>query len=95
MGIVTTTSGAKIEALLGRHLGRDWRNSFATVIGAEEAPVKKPDPQAYHRALAALGVTGAEAQQGVRERWGPPSRPVPPLQPLQPPGMRNPSAVFY
>ena len=61
MGIVTTTSGANIEALLGRHLGRDWRNSFATVIGAEEAPVKKPDPQAYHRALAALGVTGAEA----------------------------------
>ncbi len=61
MAIVTTTSGANIEALLGRHLGRDWRGSFASVIGAEEAPVKKPDPQAYHLALAALGIDGAEA----------------------------------
>ena len=60
MGIVTTTSGANIEALLGRHLGRDWRQSFVVVIGAEEAPVKKPAPQAYHRALDALGFAGAE-----------------------------------
>jgi HAD superfamily hydrolase (TIGR01509 family) len=61
MAIATTTSGANVEALLGRHLGTQWRSHFAAVICAEEAPRKKPDPQVYQVALAALGVAPREA----------------------------------
>ncbi len=61
MGIVTTTSGANIDALLSLHLGAHWRRRFEVVIGAEQAPRKKPDPQAYVQALAALGISGAQA----------------------------------
>jgi HAD superfamily hydrolase (TIGR01509 family) len=53
-GIVTTTSRDNVGALLACHLGTDWRERFATVVCAEEAPRKKPDPQAYLRALAEL-----------------------------------------
>jgi HAD superfamily hydrolase (TIGR01509 family) len=61
MGIATTTSAANVQALLGRHLGTDWRRQFAAVVCAEEAPRKKPDPQVYQVALAALGVSPREA----------------------------------
>ncbi|MEP6547022.1 MAG: HAD-IA family hydrolase [Gammaproteobacteria bacterium] len=54
LGIVTTTSRANVEALLGTHLGADWQSIFDVVISAEEAPKKKPDPQAYRLALEAL-----------------------------------------
>jgi len=60
MGIVTTTSRANLEALLGHHLGSDWPTHFAAVVSAAEAPRKKPDPQAYHLALAALRVTAKD-----------------------------------
>jgi HAD superfamily hydrolase (TIGR01509 family) len=61
MGIVTTTSRSNVEALLKTHLGKDWESTFATVVCAEEAPRKKPDPQAYHLALEALRVRSQEA----------------------------------
>jgi HAD superfamily hydrolase (TIGR01509 family) len=54
MGIVTTTSRANVEALLRTHVGGDWESKFAVVVCAEEAPRKKPDPQAYLLALDAL-----------------------------------------
>jgi len=54
MGIVTTTSRANVKVLLTTHLGRDWESKFAVVVCAEEAPRKKPDPQAYLLALEAL-----------------------------------------
>jgi HAD superfamily hydrolase (TIGR01509 family) len=54
MGIVTTTSRSNVEALLKTHLGKDWESKFAVVVCAEEAPRKKPDPQAYLLALEAL-----------------------------------------
>jgi HAD superfamily hydrolase (TIGR01509 family) len=54
MGIVTTTSRSNVAALLRRHLGEDWESKFATVMCAEEAPIKKPHPQAYLKALEAL-----------------------------------------
>lgn len=54
LGIVTTTSRANVGALLSTHLGTDWRSGFAAVICAEEAPQKKPNPQAYLLALEAL-----------------------------------------
>lgn len=61
MAIVTTTSRANVDALLGAHRGADWARAFATVVCAEDAPVKKPDPQAYLLALERLGIDGAEA----------------------------------
>jgi HAD superfamily hydrolase (TIGR01509 family) len=61
MGIATTTSRANVDALLRCHLGESWRTQFAAVICAEEAPHKKPDPEVYRLALAALAVPAAQA----------------------------------
>jgi HAD superfamily hydrolase (TIGR01509 family) len=61
MGIVTTTSRRNVEALLGAHLGKDWESKFATVVCAEEAQAKKPDPQAYLIALETLRLRSHEA----------------------------------
>lgn len=60
MGVVTTTSRVNAEALLARHLGDDWKSMFATVVCAEEAPKKKPDPLAYQLALKALQLPSRE-----------------------------------
>jgi HAD superfamily hydrolase (TIGR01509 family) len=56
MGIATTTSAANVNALLTAHLGSGWRSQFAAVVCAEQAPLKKPDPQVYQRALQSLGL---------------------------------------
>lgn len=56
LAVVTTTSRCNVEALLARHLGAGWAAQFAVVICAEDAPRKKPDPQAYELALQRLGV---------------------------------------
>jgi len=61
MAIATTTSPGNVAALLEPHLGGDWRGRFAAVLTAAEAPRKKPDPQVYELALAALGVGAGEA----------------------------------
>ena len=61
MAIATTTGRANVEALLGQVLGRDWQTGFAAVVCAEDAPHKKPDPQAYLLALQRLGLSPAEA----------------------------------
>ncbi|MDP2008470.1 MAG: HAD-IA family hydrolase [Rubrivivax sp.] len=61
MAIVTTTSTSNIEALAARMLGPQWRGWFATLVCAEDAPRKKPDPQAYLLALSRLGVVPQEA----------------------------------
>jgi HAD superfamily hydrolase (TIGR01509 family) len=61
MAIATTTSGANVAALLGAHLGAGWRARFAAAVCAEQAPLKKPDPQVYLRALRQLGVPAADA----------------------------------
>jgi len=54
LAIATTTSRSNVEALLATALGDPWRTRFAAVLCAEDAPLKKPDPQVYHRCLAAL-----------------------------------------
>jgi HAD superfamily hydrolase (TIGR01509 family) len=59
MAIVTTTSRGNVAALLGAHLGPQWRERFATVVCAEDAPVKKPDPQAYRIVLERLHTPAA------------------------------------
>jgi len=56
MGIVTTTSRANVQALLAAHLGGNWQSRFAVVVCGEDAPLKKPQPQAYRMALQALAL---------------------------------------
>ena len=59
MGIVTTTSRVNVGALLAPHLGADWASAFAVIVTAQEAPRKKPDPQAYQLALGNLQLAPA------------------------------------
>ncbi|HEY1312584.1 MAG TPA: HAD-IA family hydrolase [Steroidobacteraceae bacterium] len=61
VGIVTTTSRSNVAALLNAHLGRAWEERFATVVSADEAALKKPDPQAYLLALQELKLRPHEA----------------------------------
>ena len=61
MAIVTTTSRANVQALLGAQLGAGWRERFAAVVCGEDAPRKKPDPQAYLMALHALRLAPQQA----------------------------------
>jgi HAD superfamily hydrolase (TIGR01509 family) len=61
MAIATTTSRVNVEALLRQHLGADWDARFAAVVCAEQAPRKKPHPEVYQCALAALAVAPRQA----------------------------------
>lgn len=61
MAIVTTTSRSNVDALLEVHLGRGWEKDFEAIVCAEDAPRKKPDPQAYEVALTRLGVNADNA----------------------------------
>jgi HAD superfamily hydrolase (TIGR01509 family) len=61
LAIATTTGRANLEALLSRQLGADWAERFKAIVCAEEAPQKKPHPQAYRLALARLGLQPIEA----------------------------------
>lgn len=54
--IATTTSRANVDALLSRHFGAGWGRLFAVVVCGEDVAAKKPDPEVYLRALAALGL---------------------------------------
>ena len=58
--IVTTTSRANVQALLGRHLGPDWESRFAVVVCGEDVGRKKPDPEAHRLAQAALRLPAIE-----------------------------------
>jgi HAD superfamily hydrolase (TIGR01509 family) len=59
LAIATTTSTSNVAALLRSFLGEDWRQRFAAVVCAEDAPQLKPSPQVYERALQALGLDAA------------------------------------
>ena len=61
MAIVTTTSRCNVQALLGAQLGAGWRERFAVVVCGEDAPQKKPDPQAYLMVLQALHLAPQQA----------------------------------
>ena len=60
LAICTTTSRANIEALIEATLGADGLALFDVVVGAEDAPVKKPAPDAYLLALKRLGLPAAD-----------------------------------
>ncbi len=57
MGITTTSCRANVEALLTVQLGEHWREWFAVVVCGEDVARKKPDPEVYERAVAALGLS--------------------------------------
>lgn len=59
--IATTTSRSNVEALLGGMFGRHWQSYFDAVVCGEDVARKKPDPEAYVRALAQLGLQPHEA----------------------------------
>ncbi|MGD0505821.1 MAG: HAD-IA family hydrolase [Steroidobacteraceae bacterium] len=61
MGVVTTTSRINVGALLAPHLGSAWESAFAVIVTAQEAPSKKPDPQAYNLALEQLELPPSSA----------------------------------
>ena len=54
LAVVTTTSRSNVDALFASIWGAGWPQVFPTVVCAEDAPVKKPDPQAYLLALQRL-----------------------------------------
>ena len=56
LAICTTTSRANIEALVEATLGADGFALFDVIVGAADAPVKKPAPDAYLLALKRLGL---------------------------------------
>jgi HAD superfamily hydrolase (TIGR01509 family) len=60
MGIATTTTRSNVDALLAVHLGPQWQQRFACVLCADDAPLKKPDPQIYLLALERLGCRADE-----------------------------------
>jgi len=60
MGIATTTKYSNVDALLSMHLGPHWQQRFASVLCADDAPLKKPDPQIYRLALERLGCQPGE-----------------------------------
>lgn len=66
--IVTTTSRANVEALLGRHLGPTWRQRFSAIVCGEDVAAKKPHPEAYRRALTALQRVPLEAL-AIEDSW--------------------------
>lgn len=59
--VATTTSTSNVQALFSGLLGAAWRQRFAAVVCAEDAPLKKPHPQAYTLALQRLAVAPDEA----------------------------------
>ncbi|MEO8936264.1 MAG: HAD-IA family hydrolase [Burkholderiaceae bacterium] len=59
--IATTTSRGNLVALLDASMAGDWRSRFVALVCAEDAPRKKPDPQAYRNALDALGLDAPHA----------------------------------
>ena len=61
LAVATTTSRSNVDALFGSVWGPAWERRFTTVVCAEDAPVKKPNPQAYLLVLQRLGVVAAEA----------------------------------
>jgi HAD superfamily hydrolase (TIGR01509 family) len=60
LAIVTTTSRANVEALLRATCGARGPATFDVRVCGEDVRAKKPDPEAYLRALAALGLSPLE-----------------------------------
>lgn len=60
LAIATTTTPDNVDALLRTPLGENWRALFAAVCDGATPGAKKPAPDVYLAALAALGVHPAD-----------------------------------
>lgn len=60
VAIATTTSRANVVALLDGATGGAGHGWFSAIACAEDAPVKKPDPQVYRVVLDRLGLAAAD-----------------------------------
>lgn len=60
VAIATTTSRANVVALLDGATGGAGHGWFSAIACAEDAPVKKPDPQVYRVVLDRLGLAPAD-----------------------------------
>jgi HAD superfamily hydrolase (TIGR01509 family) len=60
LAIATTTSRANVVALLDGATGGEGHTWFEVIACAEDAPIKKPDPQVYNFVLSAMGLKPAE-----------------------------------
>jgi HAD superfamily hydrolase (TIGR01509 family) len=58
--VATTGTRSAVLTLL-EGLDNGGKEGFAAILTAEEAPVKKPDPQVYNLALEELGISASEA----------------------------------
>jgi HAD superfamily hydrolase (TIGR01509 family) len=56
LAVATTTTRANVLALMDGATGGAGHGWFTTLVCAEDAPVKKPDPQAYTLALDRVGL---------------------------------------
>ncbi|MFI4981841.1 MAG: HAD-IA family hydrolase [Nevskiales bacterium] len=61
LGIVTTTSRGNLDGLLAATLDADTRDAFRVRVAGEDVRRKKPDPECYTRALAALNLRPDQA----------------------------------
>jgi len=61
LAVATTTSRSNVVALFDCLLGIGWGRRFDAVVCAEDAPLKKPHPQAYRLVLQRLGIAAHEA----------------------------------
>lgn len=59
LAIATTTSVPNVEGLLAKALGPRWRELFPVVIAGDMVATKKPAPDVYLAALAALGCSAS------------------------------------
>ncbi len=61
VAVATGAGTGNAHALLRGLFGDTWRERFASVVCAEDAPRRKPDPQAYRLVLERLGIGPREA----------------------------------
>jgi HAD superfamily hydrolase (TIGR01509 family) len=61
LAVATTTSRSNVIALFECLLGIGWGRRFDAVVCAEDAPLKKPHPQAYQMVLHRLRIPAHEA----------------------------------
>lgn len=76
LAIATTTSRANVVALMEGATGGTGHGWFETMVCAEDAPIKKPNPQAYVEALRRLDLPASaclaleDSRNGVQAATG-------------------------
>lgn len=56
LAFVATTNTGNMNALLSKRLGQEAFGWIEALVGGDQVARRKPSPETYHRALAALGV---------------------------------------